>query len=81
LGPGAETTLNVTFAPTAEGDFACDLMIASNGGTATIPLSGRATPPAAIPLLPSPLAPAGLALMALLAGAMTWMWRRALQAS
>ena len=42
LAAGASTTATVTFAPTAAGSFSSSLVINSNGGNATIPLTGSA---------------------------------------
>ncbi len=47
VAPGASLTVTVTFAPTAAGAATGTLTIASNGGTATVALTGAGTTPPA----------------------------------
>ena len=52
LTAGAQTSVAVSFAPTALGNYNGNLVLNSNGGNVTIPLSGTASPPALMVITP-----------------------------
>jgi len=74
LGAGEQTQLKVTFSPTTAGSSMCDLDVGSNGGNVQLDLSGSGvTPP--VPVVPSPVSPWGLLMIAGLGFSMVWVLR------
>ncbi|HVO22167.1 MAG TPA: DUF1573 domain-containing protein [Candidatus Margulisiibacteriota bacterium] len=81
LPAGGQQSLMVVFAPPGTGSFSCQLVITSNGGNQQIGLTAQGLPPTQIPVLSSPLSPAGLAMIGLLAaGIVRLLWRRTARA-
>lgn len=68
LAPGASCTLQVRFAPTAEGSYSDSFAIPSNAATVTVSVAGEAERPEAIPALGLPGLVVLAALLALAAG-------------
>lgn len=76
LDPGETTNLLVIFAPPGPGTFTCQLVVNSNGGNVAIDLIGGGREAAPIPLIGSPVDPAGLMMIGLFAAATVWAMRR-----
>jgi hypothetical protein len=52
LLPGQQVVVNVTFAPTANGTFTGDLVVASDGGTVDVTVTGSSNSPALLQITP-----------------------------
>jgi len=52
IAPGAEVLANVSFAPTTLGSFTSTFVVASDGGSETVTINGRSTPPAVLRITP-----------------------------
>jgi len=52
LQPGGQTTVTLTFAPTANGNFADNLIVVSNGGTIDVAVTGDSSTPAQLVISP-----------------------------
>jgi MYXO-CTERM domain-containing protein len=81
LAAGQTVNLVVTFAPPSPGTFTCQLVVVTNGGSVSIDLSGTAQERPAIPVVPSPTSPSGIAMIALLSVAIGWALRRRVRAT